>query len=264
MIPKIFDDPRHIQRIVLVGVGGTGGHLARLLVRMLYHLSAQGMRTPTLCLVDPDRVESHNVGRQLFSPAEMGQFKSEAMARRLSCAFGLAVEYITEPFSSQHTGYGTLLIDAVDNHHARQAMARTDATLLACGNHADAGQVSIGNANRNQALAYLAEVRKREAKQGVKDTLNTLPNAYALFPELLEPDPEPVPLSCAERVAQNRQDLFINDTVALVAARYVQQLLTRQPITSFLTFVNLARMTTIAPVPITLDTLYHYLERTHP
>jgi tRNA A37 threonylcarbamoyladenosine dehydratase len=88
-IPKTFDPHFHPREIVLVGVGGTGSHLARAIARIIAHMQALRMTVPSLTLIDPDTVEERNVSRQLFSPAEIGMNKAEAIAQRLSCALGL-------------------------------------------------------------------------------------------------------------------------------------------------------------------------------
>jgi len=51
----------------------------------------------------------------------------------------------------------------------------------------------------------------------------------------------------------------MNDIVSLIAARYVQQLLLRQPIQSFITFCTLEEMITVKPVPMTLANIRSYL-----
>lgn len=270
-IPKTFDPHINPRQIVLIGVGGTGAHTARLLARLLSHMQALRLNTPTLRLIDPDSIEPKNIGRQLFSAADVGYPKAEVVAKRLSLAFGLGIEWVNEPFDSEkHLGndmHNTILIDAVDNHLARQAIAkacsRYSRLLISCGNHRDAGQVSIGSVgDRAEMRRYLTEVEQRQSKLSEKDTLRYLPNAYLLFPELLEPETSSVlpEVSCADLLLQQEQDLLINDAVALVAARYVQQLLLRQPIQSFLTFVSLTSMTTIKPVPITLENIHAYLK----
>ncbi|MGH7862939.1 MAG: ThiF family adenylyltransferase, partial [Candidatus Dormibacteraceae bacterium] len=60
--------------IVVVGCGGTGGFLAEATSRLLL-----GTRSP-LALVDPDRVEPHNVARQAFEKHDVGRFKAEVLA----------------------------------------------------------------------------------------------------------------------------------------------------------------------------------------
>lgn len=91
---KIFayDGAWHLDHIVLVGVGGTGSALARLVARMLWQRQEAGQTVPTLILIDPDHVEIKNIIRQGFAPAEVGAFKSQAIALRYSLAYGLPIE----------------------------------------------------------------------------------------------------------------------------------------------------------------------------
>ena len=71
-----------------------------------------------------------------------------------------------------------------------------------------------------------------------------LPKEGLLFPELLQPEPaveRPTPVtnvSCAELVMEGSQHLLVNDWMASVMGSYIYKLLYRQPITSFLTFIN--------------------------
>jgi PRTRC genetic system ThiF family protein len=270
-IPKTFDPHFHPREIVLVGTGGTGSHLARAIARILAHMQSLRMNVPSLTLIDPDTVEERNVSRQLFSSAEIGMNKAEAIAQRLSCALGLSIEWIPEAFNAKRhlarDNYGLILIDAVDNHLARRELAQVKrGVIVACGNHHSSGQVSIGNVqDREEVLHHLEDVEKRQYTLGNKHTLSYLPTAYVLFPELLEPEAVSAMLpdngaSCADLVLQGEQDLLINDTIATIAARYVQQLLFRQPIQSFLTYCNLEGMFSVRPVPITLENVRSYLQ----
>lgn len=269
--PKVFDPHLNPQEIMLVGVGGTGSHLARTMARILAHMKSLRMNVPHLCLIDPDVVEMKNVGRQLFTQAEIGMNKAEVTAKRLACAFGLEIEWIAEAFSAKkhvsYDNYGLILIDAVDNHLARQELAQVQrGILIACGNSRSSGQVSIGNvSNRKVAMQHLETMDKEPAYAHKKDTIAYLPNAYILFPQLLEPEPltlnsNPEPnASCADLVLQGEQEILINDVVATIAARYLQQLLFRQPIQSFLTYCNIEGMFSVRPVPICREALESYL-----
>lgn len=82
--------------IYLIGTGGTGSYLAMALARLAYHARTKGIQVH-LTFVDPDRVESKNVGRQLFCPAEVGQFKAETLALRFNAAFGLSIRAVPRP-----------------------------------------------------------------------------------------------------------------------------------------------------------------------
>jgi len=123
--------------IIQVGVGGTGSWLAMSLARLVYHAGQAG-QTVKLVLVDPDTVEERNVGRQGFSPAEVGQNKAESMALRLSLALGIEVAAAAVPFVAadfvswarqQYRPYAgdktrLVLVGAVDNHQARRELAQ--------------------------------------------------------------------------------------------------------------------------------------------
>jgi ThiF family len=69
--------------VVVVGCGGTGGFLAEAVGRLLLG------RTARLCLVDPDRVEPHNVARQAFDRADTGRFKAQVLLGNATRARGL-------------------------------------------------------------------------------------------------------------------------------------------------------------------------------
>ena len=73
--------------ITVVGCGGTGGFVAESLCRLF-----QG-REVTIVLVDHDRVEPHNLLRQNFFAEDVGRFKSQALAERLTRAYGRAIGY---------------------------------------------------------------------------------------------------------------------------------------------------------------------------
>jgi len=187
---------------------------------------------------------------------EIGQPKAAVLARRYNLAFGLDIAAITEPVSATRyfDRYGAgLVIDAVDNHAARCEIAQIrGGVLLACGNHDTSGQVSIGSSHD------LDVIRAAITRGG--DKIHTLPTAYALFPQLLQPESlDPQPISCADALETGEQHLLINDVIALAASTYIYRLLHRQPITSFLTFVGIDGMPVTRSIPITPDNLTAYL-----
>jgi PRTRC genetic system ThiF family protein len=247
-----FDSHMPVQKIVVVGLGGTGSQIARSLARMLYDMRSRNLQTPRLTFIDPDVVEVKNVGRQMFTLADVGQHKAELLARRFNYALGLDIRYVNEPYSDE-ANFGTLVVGAVDNHEARKAIADAKPKLwIDCGNHFDTGQVVIGTTDDPVSIT----------RYWYGDTLRELPNAALLFPDLLLPDDDAKPatvadLSCADLVEQGDQHLLVNEYVALVAASYVYKLLHRQPVTSFMTYVDAGGL--MRPVPITRDNLAVYL-----
>ena len=135
----IFDPHLQISQIVLVGCGGTGSEVARSVARMLYDMQQSRQQTPKLLLIDPDIVEMKNVGRQLFTPADVGQFKAQVLMRRFNLALGLDAVAIPEALDvDKHLpDRGNLLIGCVDNHLARRELAKAEGTVwVDAGNHA--------------------------------------------------------------------------------------------------------------------------------
>lgn len=77
-------------KIVMLGAGGTGGHIAPLLYRLLYTLD----RPSRFVICDGDIVEEKNLIRQNFSPADLGENKAKVLAERYASVFGMEAAYV--------------------------------------------------------------------------------------------------------------------------------------------------------------------------
>lgn len=217
-------------RIVQVGAGGTGSFAALAVARLMYELKASG-KAVELLIVDPDVVESGNIPRSNFCAAEIGSFKAQSLAKRITLAWGLECHYANESFDAevhlkQSSGdYRTLtvIVGCVDNHLARREMHRAveqfqgyqsnDAPniwWIDGGNGKHSGQVLIGS-NTKQL---------KPAKLFVGTTIcRSLPVPSLVHPELLtdqEKETGPVaPLSCPDRIRLGEQSLNVNQRVAV-------------------------------------------------
>lgn len=257
IVPHPFDFHQQISEVVLVGIGGTGSQVARTLCRIVYALRRRGHHAPTLKFVDPELVEAKNVGRQMFTEADLGKPKAAVLASRFNLAMGLSITAYVEPFNAEkHAArYGTVLVGCVDNHSARLELSKGNGIWVDCGNDRSSGQVSIGNtSNKVDVLRCIKS-----------DQYTHLPNAALLFPQLLEPEkpaeppaavPAPPARSCADLVQAGEQDLLVNDQIGIVAGTYLCKLLNRLPILTFLTFVDTESlsMRSIAITPENLKT----------
>lgn len=79
-------------KVVQLGAGGTGGHIASHLYRLLYALE----RPVRYIICDGDVVEEKNPVRQNFTPADLGENKARVLAERYSTVFGMETEYIPD------------------------------------------------------------------------------------------------------------------------------------------------------------------------
>lgn len=232
---QYFDPNHYIKTIAIIGLGGTGANVARIVGRIAYDMQRNRRHAPDILLIDPDRVEEKNVGRQLFATSDVGQYKAEIVGKRLNYALGLSTRWIPDAVDAKRhfARYSSnIVINCVDNHLARREIHKIEGVHISSGNHRNAGQVVLANSDDPDLIRrYLDEEKVRY-----------LPKEGLLFPALLEPEtkPEPQPenLSCAELVASGEQDLLINDWMATVVGQYLYKLLYRQPIYSFLSYIS--------------------------
>jgi PRTRC genetic system ThiF family protein len=246
-----FDPNIYIKTVTIVGVGGTGAQVARIVGRIVYDLQRSQRHAPQIVLIDPDTVEEKNVGRQLFSPSVLGMHKAAVVGKMLNLALGLDVCWIpdyVDPVRHFERYGGNLVVSCVDNHEARQAIYQVDGVLIGAGNHENAGQVCIGN------CVDLDQIGR--SLDGHDGKYSYLPKEGLLFPELLQPEPN---ASCAELVMSGDQHLLVNDMVAIIVGQYIYKLLHRLPIHSFLTYVAIGDFITTRSLPICRDELEVYL-----
>ena len=214
-------------RILVVGCGGTGSFVAEGLCRLLD-------ADRPLLLVDHDRVESHNLRRQNFLEGDVGKFKSQALAERLSRQYGRAVAYSVCPFDPdmreeafgggglyQRAALG-LIIGCVDNAAARIDIARgmqIGSWWLDAGNDRDSGQVLIGDANDIDRL------QGAFSKVGME--VCHLPSPAMQAPSILIPPTrqETRQMDCAEAVEADGQSPLINQSMATLVLEFVHRLM---------------------------------------
>lgn len=240
--------------IVLVGCGGTGSYMAQHLGRLLVALGDAGVRARAT-FMDHDTVEPKNVGRQLFSMAEVGRPKALTLAMRYGSAWGLNVSACPWRFKASALERDkdelVIVVGCVDNAAARQEMAKVldantdggapDLLWLDCGNNADSGQVLLGSAVRREQMAVnRVEVGADKEKKLV--VCAALPAPSIQRPELLVPSKDersPRRLSCAELAAANLQSLNVNAAIAAAGANMLAQLLLTRDLKFFSTELNL-------------------------
>jgi len=196
------------RAIALVGCGGTGGFAAEGLCRLLL-----AYRPLHLILIDGDRVEERNLGRQNFYPEDLGRFKSQALAERLTRKYRHAIAYTISPFGGVPHSCA-LVVGCVDNAPARAAIAgamNASGWWIDAGNGHEFGQVLIGNATGKGLEGFFEGER-----------CHALPLPTLVRAELLAPAPRP---SCAEAQALGEQGPTINQFMAALVVEMVRRLL---------------------------------------
>ena len=214
-------------KVVMLGAGGTGGHIAPHLYRLLYALE----RPVRFIICDGDVVESKNLVRQNFIPADLGENKAKVLAERYSTVFGMETEYVPSFVENEerlkelikprtyHTGVylstpitgQVILIGAVDNNKSRQLCHRVfyqarELVYIDSGNGEYTGQVVCGIRSGGRTLYR---------------------PVGAAYPDVLkETDKFPTELSCAEASVSAPQSIAANITAATAVVDIIYHILT--------------------------------------
>ena len=160
--------------LIILGAGGTGGHLFDFVARLAYGMNADPTRPDLhLTLIDGDEVEEKNLLRQNFTLDDLGENKAEALAYRYKDQMDVSTNVITSFFTkpSEITDLFdkeadfNVIVGAVDNHYARylieQSMVETkdeyNAVWVDSGNGDRFGQVIVSG---SEAVLQVDKIRE--------------------------------------------------------------------------------------------------------
>jgi len=235
--------------IALVGCGGTGSHIAQALARLAAHCQNTNGTFLQLVFVDGDTVEHKNVGRQLFSAADVGKNKARVLSARFSAVFGISIvafPHMLEKSTriANASPYG-ILVGAVDSAAGRRAIASQLGEYnwklwIDCGNHEHSGQVVCGNTLSQQGMAKAVQL----------GMCAKLPAAPLLYPELLNDAPVRPREDCAAAMEDNAQSLMVNQAMAAIVGQYLYQIVVQRKLTTFQTVIDLVSLS-MRSLPIT-------------
>ena len=200
-------DNSRVAAIIVVGCGGTGGFVADGLARLL-------PPSINLILIDMDTVEERNLNRQSFTAADVGLFKSEALAKRLAGKYQRPIQYSVLPVGAGNLPRG-IIVGCVDNGPARQAIAEhlhDGQWYIDSGNGRNFGQILHGNSKTEELRpSFIADLCCR------------LPLPTIQQPAILAQVPRQ--RSCADAVAADDQSPTINQAMGALVLEVVRRIL---------------------------------------
>ncbi len=240
-------DARRPVRVLVVGAGGTGSAITMGMPYLDQALRVWGRFAGLdVVLMDADTVSETNCIRQPFSISDIGQNKATVLINRINLFWG--TRWRSEPaYFGERTldrvndTSPDLLIGCVDTRAARsiiaQALTNTrnrTAYWLDLGNNAASGQFVLGqplNARNRRKAGRLRTVSE-------------------LYPEIInaEAGEDPLP-SCSAVQALDRQEPFINQTLASAALAMLARLFRYGRLTHHGGFFN-AQTSQMSALPI--------------
>jgi len=241
--PNYFYDPTHPITIALIGVGGSGSLLLARLARMDHAFQQIGHPGLHVIVYDSDRVEPNNVGRQLYTLSDVGEYKVVNAVNKVNMAFGLQWQGI--PMDALPDGEdirANIIITCVDNARFRVQLAQsfqypfkgseydTMYYWLDLGNSRNLGQFVLGT--------LFHEERKIEREDF--EQIGKLKKIIDFFPDLDAHDtPNLQGAGCRYSDKLREQSLFINDVLVAHASDCLFRLLYHKQIQKHGAFVNL-------------------------
>lgn len=231
---------RRLYRAVVIGCGGTGSALIGGLPFLHQALIALGHPGLQVIVADGDRVSPTNCVRQPFSESEIGLYKSVVLVNRLNLFWGLQWQASTDFVTAKTEGKTDIIISCVDTRAARLAITKSPlfrecVYWLDIGNTADGGQFVLGQPRNSRNR----KTRKR------------LPTVAELFPEIITPlldNADDLP-ACSAVEALERQEPFINQTLAYHALAMLARLFRDGELGHYGGFINLANGR-MSPLPV--------------
>ena len=214
--------PRHPVTINLIGGGGTGSQVLTCLARLDVTLRALGHPGLFVTLYDPDEVTEANIGRQLFGYSDLGLNKAVCLITRINHFFGNDWKAESRLFPSLPKNAGNknlanITITCTDNIKSRLDVAKLLKTVR-YGNYRNDESplywMDFGNTQTSgQALIGTVPKTIQQPKSELYETVGSLPviTEYVNYSSVKTEDSGP---SCSLAEALEKQDLFINSTLA--------------------------------------------------
>lgn len=234
---------KHKVRVLVVGCGGNGSAIAAGLPYLHQALLAYGHPEGLhVTLLDPDVISPTNCVRQPFSQSEIGLYKSVVLANRLNLFWGLDWEGIPERLDPKRRLDGVdIVIGCVDTRKARAAIAKCSEDWsevdywLDLGNNADSGQFVLGEPPNRRNRRHRLRLR----------------TVSELFPEViqgeLDEDNQP---SCSAVEALERQEPFVNPTLANHALALLGRLFRYGTVSYHGGFLSLSSLSGLGSLPV--------------
>lgn len=220
-------DPTNPVTVNLIGAGGTGSRMLTALAEISHSLTALGHAGLQVNLFDDDVVTEANLGRQRFADAELSLYKSVALINRINRFYGTNWKAVCGKFSRPASGgfpescKANLYISCVDTVAARYEIAailKDLSTYKSYGRDKGYYWMDFGNSRYTGQvlLSTLQEIEQPPSRKYCP--VPTLPWITEEFSDLLDEQLESNEPSCSLAEALDKQDLFINSSLAAMGS----------------------------------------------
>jgi len=243
-------NPTNPIPVNIIGAGGTGSHMLTALAKINQSLITLGHPGFAVRIFDCDTVSPSNMGRQLFTTAEIGLNKAVCLINRVNRFFGTDWKAVAKRYDrfllthSKDQYYACLTITCVDTVVSRFEIAEilTDQqeSKKTSAYNIPKYWVDFGNSQYTGQviLATVGTIKQPKSERYTPvGNLNFITKEFKnLLLEAEQTDDSP---SCSLEDALGKQDLFINATLANIGASLIWNMLRDGIIENRGFFINL-------------------------
>lgn len=245
-------NPQHPVTVNLIGAGGTGSQVLTSLARLDVTLRALGHPGLFVTVYDPDIVTDANIGRQLFGPSDLGLNKAQCLVTRINHFFGNDWKAEARLFPRmlrdvRKDELANITVTCTDNIKSRLDLweilkhlppsGYTDYSTplywLDFGNTQTTGQAVLGTIPR--------KIKQPKSEQFLTVESLKVITRFVKYARVKEEDSGP---SCSLAEALEKQDLFINSTLAQLGCNILWKMFRNGMIEHHGVFLNLNTMKT--------------------
>lgn len=205
MIFQQMATPTHPISVVVAGCGGTGSHVLSGLAQLNKMRLQLKLMPLFVTAYDPDIVTERNIGRQLFSPADINRNKAVLLIERINRFYGFNWFAIPEKLIQAPKSMN-ILISCVDTINDRKHMLAAIKSTSYSYEETNYYWMDIGNDKSSGQIIMGTPKAKKENKK------NYLPHFFDEYPDLIDKNTD---YSCDQEFnPYNQQSLFINKMMA--------------------------------------------------
>ena len=247
-IDNYLINPQHPVTVNVIGAGGTGSQVLTCLARF---------DTALVTLYDPDTVTEANIGRQLFSPSDIGLNKAQCLVTRMNNFFGNGWKAVPDIYpailkDARRDNLANITITCTDNIKSRLDLWNTLKAVPVSeyrSYETPLYWMDFGN-TQTSGQAVLGTVPKK-IKQPVSRLYETVSSLKVItrlvkYASVKEEDSGP---SCSLAEALEKQDLFINSTLAQLGCNILWRMFRHGLIEHHGLYLNLETMK-VNPIPV--------------
>jgi PRTRC genetic system ThiF family protein len=221
--------------VLVIGAGGNGSNIVPELGKIHATLLLTGATGLMVTVIDADKVEIHNTGRQKFAPSDVGRYKAEVIVERVNRFYGTKWNSVHSMFDPEklHLRYN-IIITCVDNLKIRRDVwniCKKQQSFYDDDIHKKYWWVDLGNGQ------YHSQVLIRNIRSLKKDNTKCI---FEMNPHIREKVNQP---SCSMEESLLKQSLFINSMTAQFAGMMIYDVCTLPHPKCSATYIDLENFT---------------------